>query len=142
MVKHRCRGLLRTGIRPSLSYCARKLNNYLHHIVFLSLTLIRKVLEKVKFIYYLCLTFSDPGYGRHNPDAQFQPLGAKYLGVVIEVSYAQKRKDLAVIAEDYILGSDGDIRAVIGIDIEYHGSKKATLSVWRRGVVRNKVGEA
>lgn len=87
------------------------------------------------------LTFSDPGYGRHDPDAQFRHLGAKYPGVVIEVAYAQKRKDLAIIAEDYILGSDGDIRVVIGIDIEYRGSKKATLSVWRPGVVRNEVGE-
>lgn len=88
------------------------------------------------------LTFPDPGYGRHDPDAQFQHLGAKYPGVVIEVSYAQRRKDLAIIAEDYILGSDGDIRVVIGIDIDYHGSKKGTLSVWRPRVVQNEVGEA
>jgi hypothetical protein len=75
------------------------------------------------------LTFTDSEYGRHDPNAQFQHLEAQYPGVVMEVSNAQKRKDLAIIAEDYILGSDGDIRVVISLDIEYHGSKKATLSV-------------
>lgn len=51
------------------------------------------------------------------------------------------RKDLAIIAEDYILGSDRDIRVVIGLDVEYHSSKKATLSVWRLGVIQNEAGQ-
>ena len=87
------------------------------------------------------LTFPDPGYGRHGPDAQFRHLDVPYPGVVIEVSYAQKRKDLAIIAEDYILGSDGDICVVIGLDIEYHRSKKATLPVWRSDIVQNEAGK-
>ena len=78
---------------------------------------------------------------RYPPLLPIRPY-AKYPGVVIEVLYAQKRKDLAIIAEDYILGSNGDIRAIIGIDVEYRGSKKATLSVWRPGVVQNEVREA
>lgn len=84
----------------------------------------------------------DPEYGRHDPDAQFRHIMAQYPGVVIEVSYAQKRKDLRVIAEDYILGSDGDICVVIGLDIEYHRSKRATVSAWRPRVVLNEAGEA
>ena len=50
--------------------------------------------------------------------------------MVIEVSYSQKRKDLPRLADDYILGSDGNIRLVVGIDIEYR-SKCATLSMSR-----------
>ncbi|KAK4986800.1 hypothetical protein LTR66_007737 [Elasticomyces elasticus] len=52
-------------------------------------------------------------------------------GVVVEVSYSQKRKDLARLANDYLLGSDGSTRDLIGLDIEYRGSRKATVSMWR-----------
>ncbi|KAJ9654804.1 hypothetical protein H2201_008938, partial [Coniosporium apollinis] len=56
----------------------------------------------------------------------------KYPGVVIEVSYTQKRKDLRKLARDYIFKSDGSIRVVVGLDIQHGGSsKRATLSVWR-----------
>jgi hypothetical protein len=39
------------------------------------------------------------------------------------------------------LGSDGDIRAVIGINLEYKETNKATLSVWEPRIVPNNVGE-
>lgn len=76
------------------------------------------------------ITFTDPEYGRHDPDAQFIHSRARFPGVVIEVSYSQKRRDLARLADEYILGSDGSIRVVVGLDIEYKG-KKITLSIWR-----------
>jgi hypothetical protein len=76
------------------------------------------------------LTFPDSDYGPHDPDTAFRHLRAKYPGVIIEVSYSWKRKDLPRLADDYILGSDGNIHAVIGLDVEYRG-KMATLSVWR-----------
>lgn len=60
---------------------------------------------------------------------------------MIEVSYSQKRKDLSRLADDYILGSYGNIRVVVGLDIEYKGSKEATLSVWRPHFETNKAGE-
>jgi hypothetical protein len=44
------------------------------------------------------------------------------------------------LAEDYILGSDGNIRVVIGLDIEYKQSKKATISVWRPQYVEHRDG--
>jgi hypothetical protein len=87
------------------------------------------------------IDFADSEYGRHDPDAQFRHSRAQYPGVVIEVSYSQKRRDLARLADDYILGSDGDIRAVVGLDVEYRGSKKATISVWRPQIVSNGAGE-
>jgi hypothetical protein len=88
------------------------------------------------------ISFPD-GYGRHDPDGSFGHKQAQYPGVVLEVSYSQKQRDLARLADDYILGSDGNIRAVVGLDIEYqdrsktkskgkdNASKVATLSVWR-----------
>jgi len=60
---------------------------------------------------------------------------------VIEGSYLEKRKDLHRLADDYILGSDANIRVVVGIDIDYESGKKATLSVWRPDVVTNDAGE-
>lgn len=87
------------------------------------------------------IDFADSEYGRHDPDAQFRHSRAQYPGVVIEVSYSQKRHDLARLADDYILGSDGDIRIVVGLDVEYRGSKKATLSVWQPEIITNEGGE-
>lgn len=70
-------------------------------------------------------------YDSHEPDASFFHLNTYWPCVVIEISFSQKRKDLKYLAEDYILGSNGDIAVVIGLDIEYTNSKQATLSVWR-----------
>lgn len=67
----------------------------------------------------------------HMPDAQFHHKEAQYPGVVLEVSYSQKRKDLPKLADNYIVDSEGSIKVVIGLDIEYRGSRKATVSIWR-----------
>ncbi|KAK4978308.1 hypothetical protein LTR66_008755 [Elasticomyces elasticus] len=68
---------------------------------------------------------------KREPDASFRHIDAEFLGVVVEVLYSQKRKDVARLADDYLLGSDGSTRALIGLDIEYRGSRKATVSMWR-----------
>ena len=70
-------------------------------------------------------------YDLHDPDATFYYEDTRWPRIVIEVSYSQKRKALKDLAEDYILGSIGNISVVIGLDIEYKISKQATLSVWR-----------
>jgi hypothetical protein len=86
--------------------------------------------------------FDDSDYGRHDPDDSFAHSKTHYPGVVIEISYSQKRKDLARLADDYILGSDGSIRVVIGLDIEYLGKAAlATLSVWQPRYFTNDDGE-
>jgi hypothetical protein len=77
---------------------------------------------------------------KHSPDASFTHVQAKYPGIVIEVSYSQKRQDLPLLAYDYIIGSMGNIKVVVGIDLEYTG-KKATLSVWRPQIRVNGAGE-
>ncbi|KAI9787080.1 MAG: hypothetical protein M1839_003315 [Geoglossum umbratile] len=67
-----------------------------------------------------------------SPDASFRYIGSKYPQVVIETSFSQKKRDLARLADDYITDSGGNIKLVIGFDIEYCQSKKgATVSVWR-----------
>lgn len=58
---------------------------------------------------------------RREPDAQFRHPRAYYPGVVVEVSYSQEGKSLRKLAQDYILYSNGDIKAVIGVDINYKG---------------------
>lgn len=73
---------------------------------------------------------------RREPDAQFQHRDAEYPGVVLELSYAQDGKDLKKLAWDYIQYSNGDIKVVIGIDINYSNTKEARLSVWRPRYIR------
>ncbi len=87
------------------------------------------------------INFEDTNYGPHEPDASFQPYEAQYPGVILELSYSQKKKDLSRLANEYILGSDANIRVVIGIDVEYKGSKKASISIWRPHIGVNDVGE-
>jgi hypothetical protein len=48
----------------------------------------------------------------------------------VEISYSQDGKDLDKLAWQYIQGSNGNIKAVIGIDISY-GAKASTVSIWR-----------
>ena len=85
---------------------------------------------------------SDEGLGatghvvRREPDGQFQHPDAAYPGVVLEVSYSQDGKNLKKLAWDYILRSNGDIKAVIGVDINY--GKESTVSLWRPNYVKEK----
>lgn len=97
--------------------------------------------KKIRSAGSASLKFADQRYGKHDPDAQFRHSKAQYPGVVIEVSYSQKRNDLERLADDYILGSDSDIRVVVGLDVNYKMNKKATLSVWRPSIVTNEAGE-
>jgi hypothetical protein len=79
--------------------------------------------------------------GRHHPDGSFGHEDASYPGLLIEVSHSQKRKDLPFLADDYILGSNGLIQVVIGIDLEYRKKKgmEAKVIVWRPGFVDGKL---
>jgi hypothetical protein len=69
-------------------------------------------------------------YSLHSPDSSFQHIDATYPSLVIEISFSQKRKDLPQLADDYIIGSRGNIKLVIGFDIEYRYNKSATISIW------------
>lgn len=67
---------------------------------------------------------------QRHPDAQFQHPQAAFPGVVVEISYSQDGKDLEKLAWEYIQHSNGDIKAVVGIDINY-GVKPSTVSLWQ-----------
>ncbi|TKA62120.1 hypothetical protein B0A49_13504 [Cryomyces minteri] len=92
------------------------------------------------------------GGERHNstprsPDYVFGYRRGRWPPLALEISYSQKRKGLEDLAYSYIRGSGGNIKTVVGLDIEYtppgkaSKTKKATLSVWRYGLVRNDDGE-
>lgn len=82
-------------------------------------------------------SIAEETYIRREPDASFAHESAKYPGVIIEVSYSQKRRSVPHLAEDYILESNGNIRFVVGLDIEYRGTKKATVSIWCPRITKN-----
>jgi hypothetical protein len=67
---------------------------------------------------------------RRQPDGQFRFEGAEFPGVVLEVSYSQDGKQLSKLAKQYINYSEGNIKLVICIDINY-GSIKSTVSLWK-----------
>ncbi|KAK3337647.1 hypothetical protein B0T19DRAFT_80238 [Cercophora scortea] len=74
---------------------------------------------------------------QHEPDASFglDSAGSEYPGVVLEVSYSQKPKQLAKLAYGYLLDTPGPlIQVVITLDLSYPTGDDATLSVWRRHV--------
>jgi hypothetical protein len=78
---------------------------------------------------------------KHQPDASFRHSNAMWPGVILEVSYSQKRRDLPKLAHTYIVNSDGSTRAVVGIDLDYNGGKEASISMWRPEYVANAAGQ-
>lgn len=53
------------------------------------------------------------------PDCQFQYKGGHWPSLVVEVSWSQGRKDLSRLGYHYIRGSDANICAVVGFNLEY-----------------------
>ena len=72
------------------------------------------------------------GYLQRSPDASLAHVDSQYPSVIIETAYAQRRKDLVRLADEYICGSDGNISVILRLDIEYSvGSRRASVSIWR-----------
>ncbi len=71
-----------------------------------------------------------------SPDGSFRYHHSRYPSAVIETSNSQNMKDLAELADEYIVETESDIQVVIGLDI-YEGSKskRATIFVWRPQIV-------
>lgn len=81
---------------------------------------------------------SDAIRSSRSPDASVGSFQRKYPTVILENAFSQPGKKLGDIAQDYILGSDGNIKAMIGFDTEYKSeSRKIFLSVWRSRWISN-----
>lgn len=74
---------------------------------------------------------NDDEYNKHEPDLSYRSRRSKFPGLVIEISWSQRPLDLPRLARSYIQGSNGLIRTVIGVNVEYPNADYATLSVWR-----------
>lgn len=74
---------------------------------------------------------------KRDPDASFKHRKAKFPGLVLEIAYSQKGLELWDLAEDYLLGSKGNIKVMVGLGIAYGASQKATFSTWRPQYVMN-----
>ncbi len=60
--------------------------------------------------------------------------------MIVKLSFFQNPKDLPHLADDYILETNGSVRVVVGIDIDYY-TKKGTISFWCPKYVTNEQGE-
>ena len=69
--------------------------------------------------------------GTCSPDIAFRHDQARFPGLILEVSNSQKTKDLPGLAEDYFFGSCGNIRMMVGLDIDYRKSKRARVLTWQ-----------
>lgn len=69
------------------------------------------------------------------PDAQFRTRKSLYPSVIIEVSNSQSEKNLAYLADQYIVETIGRVQVVIGVKLDYGTSLKAVLSLWRPQIV-------
>ncbi|KAH8722734.1 hypothetical protein GQ44DRAFT_729367 [Phaeosphaeriaceae sp. PMI808] len=70
-------------------------------------------------IYFPVENDSSGRKSKHDPDQSFWHERARYPGVIIEVAYSQKKKRLERLAEGYLLDSDANVQAVVGLDIGY-----------------------
>ncbi len=68
-------------------------------------------------------------YEGHTPDASLWVRKYRYPSLTIKVSYSQRLKDLRKVAEDCMLGSNGVITTVIGIDTK--SNSQTSIHVWQ-----------
>ena len=66
---------------------------------------------------------------KYEPDASFRHDDARYPGVIIEDAYSQKMKRLDLLAENYPMDSDTDVRVIVGLDIEYESLKLLLVNI-------------
>lgn len=74
-------------------------------------------------------------YNKNSPDKSYRHRACpEYPGLVIEVAWSQRPLELHKLAKRYIQRSNGRIRTVVGINIEYQDARSlADFSVWRAG---------
>ncbi|KAL9116476.1 MAG: hypothetical protein Q9187_007000 [Circinaria calcarea] len=83
--------------------------------------------QKIEYLELTSVILEDGA--RRDPDKEFGYKGAKYPTVVVEISYSQRKKNLAKLADQYIVETSGQIQMVIGIKLNYAGSKKQEIVI-------------
>ncbi|KAI9784462.1 MAG: hypothetical protein M1839_002118 [Geoglossum umbratile] len=74
---------------------------------------------------------ADTGTGRTlSPDSASGLAGARFPPFVIEVAFPREGRDLSELASTYIASSSGNVRLVVGIDIQCLLRRMGMLSVW------------
>ncbi|CEJ95237.1 hypothetical protein VHEMI10728 [[Torrubiella] hemipterigena] len=74
--------------------------------------------------------FLDNKNESRQPDIKFRHKQQHIPRVIIEVAYTQTEKGLDALASDYILKSDGEIKTVIGVNLNPWG-KPSTVQEWK-----------
>lgn len=94
-------------------------------------------------IYFPVTTAASDPQSHYSPDSSFCHKTATYPGVILEVTYANKKKKISRLAPNYLLGSKNRIRIVIGFDLGCgrQNSPKATFAMWRACVVDSAAGK-
>lgn len=65
------------------------------------------------------------------PDVRFRHANDVQPAVIIEIANTQQQKNLATLADQYIVRTSGAVNAVIGIKLDYRATLKAQISIWR-----------
>ncbi|OAL29731.1 hypothetical protein AYO20_09115 [Fonsecaea nubica] len=68
----------------------------------------------------------------HQPDAFFHHVCLPKYGVVVEISFLQKRERLQELAEFYILKSNRKVRLFVAFDYDHHRTWNVSMHTWRR----------
>ena len=70
---------------------------------------------------------------KRSPDAAFCHPDEQFPGIVVETSYSQRMGEVERLADEYVMMSNGSIRFIIGLDVDYRGGEGGvdTVSVWR-----------
>lgn len=74
------------------------------------------------------ITPIDPEHDTHCPDTSFRHKKSPLATVIFEVAYTQTGKKLETLADDYLLGSDLEVRVMVGFDIEFKKKELSSLS--------------
>ena len=64
------------------------------------------------------------------PDKSFSHEDCGFPGLVIEISWSQREKDVVEKARSYLKWSKGEIRTVVGIECGYRRKAPATFTIW------------
>lgn len=71
------------------------------------------------------------------PDLSYTFEDCSVADLLVEVAWSQSKLKLSDRAKRYIEGSDGNIRTVVGLNMNdiYRGGRNATFSIWRAQLV-------